>query len=263
MRSGVMTAVSPLSRGQRTRFVVEIAVVLSLSLGRSAIFAIVDLVAAATAPGALSGQAAVMNSSLAPQRPWLDLTLQVLGIAFALMPVVLAAYLLVISGLKVRSLWFGDGHRTRDAIRGLGLAAGVGSVGLAFYLATHALGLDLTVVPDGLPSVWWHYPVLVLSALENAVLEECVVLGFVLVRLRQIGMGEGRAIGLAAVLRGSYHLYQGLGGFLGNLAMGLLFGWLYRRWGRLTPLIVTHTVLDIGAFVGFAVLRGHVGWLPQ
>jgi membrane protease YdiL (CAAX protease family) len=110
--------------------------------------------------------------------------------------------------------------------------------------------------------VWWRFPVLLLSALQNALLEECVVLGFVLVRLRQLGVGSGVAVGVAAVLRGSYHLYQGLGGFAGNLVMGLLFGWLYQRWGRLTPLVVTHTLLDVGAFLGYALLAGHLSWLP-
>ena len=89
-----------------------------------------------------------------------------------------------------------------------------------------------------------------------------MVLGFVQVRLRQLGFGDSAAIGLAALLRGSYHLYQGLGGFVGNLAMGLLFGWLYRRWGRVGPLVVAHALLDVGAFVGYAVLAGRVSWLP-
>jgi hypothetical protein len=44
--------------------------------------------------------------------------------------------------------------------------------------------------------------------------------------------------------------------------MGLLFGWLYQRWGRVTPLVVAHTLLDVGAFVGYAVLAGQVSWLP-
>jgi membrane protease YdiL (CAAX protease family) len=118
-------------------------------------------------------------------------------------------------------------------------------------------------VADGLPPVWWKFPVLVLSALENAVLEEFIVLGYVIVRLRQLGFGDPAAIGLSALLRGSYHLYQGIGGFVGNVAMGLLFGWLYRRWGRVTPLVVAHTLLDVGAFVGYAVLVDHVSWLPQ
>jgi hypothetical protein len=44
--------------------------------------------------------------------------------------------------------------------------------------------------------------------------------------------------------------------------MGVLFGWLYVRWGRVTPLVVAHTVLDVVAFVGYAVLAGRVSWLP-
>ncbi len=244
----------------------EVALVLALSLGRSAVYAVVNLYAAATAPGALSSQAATLNSSLAPDRPWLDLTYQLLRLGFALVPVALAGYLLVRSGVQLRDVWWRGGGRrglvVGDLGRGAVLAAGVGTVGVVFYLATYALGVNLTVVADGLPPVWWKVPVLVLSALENALLEEIVVLGFVQVRLRQSGLGDVAAIGGAALLRGSYHLYQGLGGFVGNLAMGLLFGWLYRRWGRVTPMIAAHTLLDVGAFVGYAVLAGRVDWLP-
>ena len=132
------------------------------------------------------------------------------------------------------------------------MAAAVGSVGVAFYLVMHALGLNLTVVADGLPPVWWKFPVLVLSALQNAVLEEFILLGYVMVRLRQLGSVTRPPSGSVRSCAGSYHLYQGLGGFVGNLAMGLLFGWLYRRWGRVTPLVAAHTLLDIGAFVGYA-----------
>ena len=66
----------------------------------------------------------------------------------------------------------------------------------------------------------------------------------------------------SAVLRGSYHLYQGIGGFIGNMVMGVVFVCLYRRWGRVGPLVVAHSLLDIGAFVGYALLAGKVGWLP-
>ena len=142
------------------------------------------------------------------------------------------------------------------------MAAVVGGTGLAFYLGTHALGVDLTVVAEDLPSVWWRYPVLLLSALQNALLEEVVMIGYLLTRLRQVGLSAPVAITLSAVVRGSYHLYQGLGGFFGNAAMGLLFGYLYTRWGRVTPLVVAHTVLDVFAFVGYALLAGHVSWLP-
>jgi membrane protease YdiL (CAAX protease family) len=245
----------------RKLLVIELVIVLALSLGRSGIYALVRLIGAATAPGGLSAQTTTMHGSLAPSRPWLDLTFQLLGIVFAVVPVALAGYLLVRSGTSLRDVWF-RGAGVGDLGRGAAVAAAVGSVGVAFYLVMHALGLNLTVVADGLPPVWWKFPVLVLSALQNAVLEEFVVLGYVLVRLRQLGLGYPAAIGLSALLRGSYHLYQGLGGFVGNLAMGLLFGWLYRRWGRVTPLVAAHTLLDIGAFVGYALLAHHVSWLP-
>lgn len=251
----------------------ELWLVLLLSLGRSAVYSVVSLVAAITAPGALSAQAANLNTSIAPDRPWLDLTYQLLRIGFALVPVALAAYLLVRSGTRLREVWFRAPDGDRDqAPRGwarwsdLGwgslLALGVGSTGVVFYLATFALGTNLTVVAQSLPAQWWQIPVLVLAALENAVLEEFIVLGFVQVRLRQLGFGDTVAIGSAALLRGSYHLYQGLGGFVGNVAMGLLFGWLYSRWGRIMPFVIAHTFLDVGAFVGYALLAGHVSWLP-
>ncbi len=246
----------------RRLLVIELAIVLAVSLGKSGIYSAVRLIAAATAPGGISGQTTTLNSSYAPDRPWLDLTYQLLGIGFAVVPVALAGYLLVRSGIRLRDVWF-RGAGWGDLPRGAAVAAVVGSTGLAFYLLMHALGLNLTVAASGLDtSVWWHVPVLVLSALENAVLEEFIVLGYVIVRLRQLGCRESTAIVAAAVLRGSYHLYQGIGGFVGNFVMGLLFGWLYRRWGRVTPLVVAHTLLDVGAFVGYAALAGHVSWLP-
>jgi len=44
--------------------------------------------------------------------------------------------------------------------------------------------------------------------------------------------------------------------------MGAIFAVLYRRWGRVTPLIVAHALIDSVAFVGYATLHGHVSWLP-
>ena len=243
---------------------VELALVLLLSLGRSAVYSVVSIIAALTAPEPLSQQTASLNASRS-SRVYLDLTYQLLGIAFSLVAVGLAAYLLVRSGASLRRVWAAGGGwvQLRDLGWGAGLALGVGSVGIAFYLATYALGLNLAVSASGLPEVGWRYPVRVLAALQNAVVEEFIVLGFVQVRLRQLGFGNPAAIGAAAVLRGSYHLYQGFGGFVGNLVMGLLFGWLFARWGRVMPFVIAHWLLDIGAFIGYAVLAGQVSWLPS
>jgi membrane protease YdiL (CAAX protease family) len=66
----------------------------------------------------------------------------------------------------------------------------------------------------------------------------------------------------SSVLRGSYHLYQGVGGLVGNMVMGAVFCLLYQRWGRVMPLVVAHALIDTVAFVGYALLAGHVSWLP-
>ena len=43
--------------------------------------------------------------------------------------------------------------------------------------------------------------------------------------------------------------------------MGLLFGWVYTRTRRVVPLVVAHTLLDVVAFVGYALLRDRLSWL--
>lgn len=150
----------------------------------------------------------------------------------------------------------------RDLGVGALLAATVGGIGLGFYLIAWQTGANLTVAPSNLPDVWWRIPVLVASAASNGVIEEVVVVGYLLVRLRRLGWSAGRALALSALLRGTYHLYQGVGGFLGNVAMGLLFGRIFQRTGRVLPLVIAHTLIDIVAFVGYVVLAGKVSWLP-
>jgi membrane protease YdiL (CAAX protease family) len=118
------------------------------------------------------------------------------------------------------------------------------------------------VVPTNLPPSWWRIPVLALQALQDGLLEEVVICGYLLHRLNQLGWSDNRSLLTSAVLRGSYHLYQGFGGFAGNLVMGLIFGRLYQRQNRLGRLVVAHTLIDAGAFIGYVLLKGRVSWLP-
>ncbi|GAA1197912.1 type II CAAX endopeptidase family protein [Streptomyces hebeiensis] len=240
----------------------ETVLVLALSLGASGVSALISFIGSVTRPESLGSQAANLNSSAAPGRPWLDLAWQLFGISTALVPVALVAHLLLREGSGVRDIGF-DGRRPwPDLGRGALVAAGIGSTGLAFYLAMQAAGFNLTVVPESLPNVWWKFPVLILSAVQNSVLEEVIVVGYLLRRLGQLGWTPTAALAASSVLRGSYHLYQGIGGFVGNMVMGVVFVLLYRRWGRVGPLVVAHALLDIGAFLGYALLAGKVGWLP-
>ncbi|MFG2832377.1 CPBP family intramembrane glutamic endopeptidase [Streptomyces sp. NPDC048434] len=241
----------------------ETLIVLALSLGASAVSALISFIGSLTKPGGLKHQAATLNGSHAPGRPWLDLAWQLFGIATALVPVVLVAHLLLrerAGGL--RAIGFDRRRPGFDLGRGVALAAVIGGSGLLLYLGARAAGFNLTVVPEALPAVWWKIPVLIASAVQNAVLEEVIVVGYLLRRLGQLGWSPVAALVASSVLRGSYHLYQGIGGFVGNMVMGVIFVLLYRRWGRVGPLVAAHALIDIVAFVGYAVLAGHVGWLP-
>jgi membrane protease YdiL (CAAX protease family) len=241
----------------------ELLLVLALSLGASAVSSVIHFVGALTEPGGLADQAAQLNSSRAPGRPWLDLAWQLFSILTALVPVALVAHLLGREGAGgLRGMGFDRLRPGFDLGRGAAVAAGIGGCGIAFYLVAQASGFNLTVEPESLPGVWWKYPVLILSAVQNSVLEEVIVVGYVLRRLDQLGWSVPASVCASAVLRGSYHLYQGVGGFFGNLAMGLVFGLLYRRWGRVGPLVVAHALIDIVAFIGYALLAGKVDWLP-
>ena len=92
---------------------------------------------------------------------------------------------------------------------------------------------------------------LILSALRAGVTEEVIVIGYLYARLTDLGWGKWSIILGSATLRGTYHLYQGFGSFIGNFAMGVLFGWLYTRWGRVLPLVIAHTLIDTAIFVGY------------
>jgi hypothetical protein len=240
----------------------EIVIVFSVSLGGSALFAIINLIGSLTARKSLASQQALLVGSLAPGRPLLDLALQLANILVALAPVALVFYLLAREGAGPASMGLDATRPGRDLARGAVLAAVIGGTGLGLYLAAFNLGISLNVVPENLPAVWWRIPVLILAAAQNGVLEEILVVGYLLHRLSQLGWSQGRSLAVSATLRGSYHLYQGLGGFFGNVVMGLLFGRIYQRWGRTVPLIVAHTLIDAVTFVGYTALHGHVTWLP-
>lgn len=232
----------------------EVWIVLGLSLGQSAVYSLVRIVARLTEETPLGEQTAALNPSVTP-RPLLDLTYQLLGIAFALVPVALALYLLSAGGRRATArIGFDLARPGRDLAVGVGLAALIGIPGLLFYLAGRALGITVAVNPAALNEHWWAIPVLLLAAVKNAVVEEVLAVGYLLERLEEWGWGWRASTLTSATLRGAYHLYQGIGPFFGNLVMGLVFNEYYRRSRRTMPLVVAHTLLDVVAFVGYWLL---------
>jgi membrane protease YdiL (CAAX protease family) len=240
----------------------EIFAVFAVSLGASALNAALSLIGSLLQRQSLGSQQALLVGPEAANN-WLDLVLELASIATALAPVVLVFYLLARTGEGPKDMGLDATQPVKDTLRGAVLAAVIGGAGLALYLAAYHLKLELNVVPEDLPAVWWRTPVLILSAAHDGILEETLVIGYLLTRLDQLRWNPWRAIVFSAVLRGSYHLYQGFGAFIGNAVMGLIFGYLYRRWGRVTPLIIAHTLIDAVTFVGYAALIGRVSWLPK
>jgi membrane protease YdiL (CAAX protease family) len=235
----------------------EIAIVFALSLGASALYSIVSLIAKLTAPQGLVAQTSKLNQSLA-EREWLDLTYQLLGFCLGLAPVALVIYLLWDALPGGQSGWQKIGlsrtHLATDTLRGLALAAAIGIPGIGLYVAARALGLSSRIEPANLGGYWWVIPILLLAALKAALLEELIVVGYLSRRLTEIGWSPQRILWLSAILRASYHLYQGFGGFIGNLVMGLIFTKVYQRVGRTTPLVIAHFFMDAFVFIGYALL---------
>lgn len=240
----------------------ELVAVFAVSLGASGVYALVSYIGSLTARQSLSKQHAVLNGSLAPGRPLLDLFLQLVSLGSGLAPVLLVFYLLVRAGDGPSTIGADLTAPRRDLLRGAALAAVIGGSGLGLYLIAYKSGVALNVVAENLPNVWWRIPLLLLNAAQNGLLEETVVLGYLITRLERLGVSARWSVAISAVIRGSYHLYQGLGGFLGNAAMGTIFGVLFLRWRRVAPMIIAHTLIDSVAFVGYALLAGHVSWLP-
>ena len=236
------------------RLTVEIWIVLGLSLGRSAIYALVDIVARLTAGPPLAQQTATLNASQSP-RPYLDLTYQLLSIGFALVPVALALFLLSAHGRSaLRRIGLDTVRWWRDLGIGVGLAAVIGIPGLGLYALGRLLGITVQVQASALNAAWWTIPVLILAALQNALLEEVVAVAYLMERLRDLRWRTPLILAASALLRGSYHLYQGFGPFIGNAVMGLVFAEYYRRRRRVLPLVVAHMLLDVVAFVGYALV---------
>ena len=241
----------------------EVLLLLGVSLGASAISSILRITARLTASTPLSQQTTALNTSTLPGRPVLGLFFELYEVFFTVVPALLAIYLLnrdpetspagAVLGLDRRRPWF-------DLGTGAGLALLIGVPGLGIYFAARALGINTTVAAANLTE-WWAAPVLVLAALSYGIVEELVVVGYLLTRLRQIGWGVAAAVAGSSLLRGTYHLYQGFGAFIGNVLMGVVFAVFFLRTRRLWPLVLAHTLLDTVAFLGYTLLHDRVSWL--
>ena len=255
------TAWSPSLPDHRT-LRAEMWLVLWLSIAATALRSILSLLDTLTSGVPISSHTTTLVTTYIPDRPWLDVLYQATRISLALVPVLLVLHFLRCSGEGRRAIGLDLSDWRRDVVRGAVIAAVLGGIGLGFYLLAFQLGMNVRIAAVTTTREWWTPILLVASASYNAILEEVIVLAYVIHRTGQLGWRPWAQVGGSALLRGAYHLYQGFGGFLGNLAMGTVFALLYRRWNRVMPFVVAHLLIDATAFLGYYYLGGHVSWLP-
>ena len=246
--------------GPRRRVLrIEIVIVLAVTYGLSAYTAILDLIDAVLRN--LAAQRVRLHPRLS-QFDLIDLGLNLASVIQLVAWGALGVYLLWRSGFGPDQIGLGKLRWRSDLLGGVGLAALVGLPGLGLYILARVLSMNAAVEPSALYDTWWRIPVLIASAFANGWAEEVIVVAFLLTRLQQLRVNPVVALVCSSLLRGAYHLYQGFGAGLGNVAMGLVFGYVWRRTGRLWPLVIAHGLIDTVAFVGYEVAAGHLSWLP-
>jgi membrane protease YdiL (CAAX protease family) len=246
----------------KDRFGLEVLAVLGVSLGMSAIYALLSFIRTQlTVPGGFSNAHVSIVTQAKTTHPWLDLLDALADVLHGVLPAFLAVVLLMRSpggpGFGIGL----DRLRRSDLLQGIGFTALIGIPGLALVWAARQVGANATLEVVNFPDIWYRVPVLLLDAAQNGILEEIVVTAFLLTRLRQLGWSNERALAAESLLRGSYHLYQGSGAFLGNAVMGLIFGWWFQRTRRVLPLVIAHFLLDAFSFVGYVYLHNRISWI--
>ncbi|WP_311357490.1 CPBP family intramembrane glutamic endopeptidase [Corynebacterium riegelii] len=235
----------------RERVKVEILIVLAVTFGTAGLRAGLRLIDALfNAP--LNQQTTVLVDAQSSVT-WMDLALQLTSALVLVSWGALAWYLLWVDDpARFRWRW----PRWRDWGWGAGLAALIGLPGLAFYVTAVHLGLSKVVVPatDAV-----QIPTSLLWAFANGFGEEIVVVLYLMTRLGQLGWKPWQVIAASSVLRGSYHLYQGISAGVGNIVMGVVFCAWFARTGRVWPLVIAHFLIDATAFTLYPILD--LSWL--
>ncbi|WP_047260780.1 CPBP family intramembrane glutamic endopeptidase [Corynebacterium uterequi] len=197
-------------------------------------------------PAPLNAQQVTLNVSQS-ELAWLDLAFQLCSAGVLFAWGALALYLL------------GDAYRLtrprgRDVLHGAGLAALIGIPGLVFYLTAVHLGLSKVVVPTGVDHPLIEIPMLLIWSAANAFGEEIVVVAWLMTRLKALNLSLPAALAASSLLRGSYHLYQGVSAGFGNIIMGVVYGAYFAKTGKVWPLVIGHFFIDAVAFVGYTAV---------
>ena len=235
---------------------IEIAIVLALSLGTSALYSLLRFAEALLSPKGIGGTTTELNPARS-RAEFFDFSYQLLGLLFAVAPAILVLYLLHRENEKAFDeigIW--PISRRRDLLRGLALAAAIGIPGLALYATARVLGLAAQVVPADLSGYWWVVPMLLLSAVRAAIQEEVIMVAYLYKRFDQLGIKFAHQQLISASIRALYHSYQGFSAFFGNFVMGLVFAYWFHKTKRVAPLVLAHFLMYAVVFIGYPLVFG-------
>lgn len=230
----------------------EIVIVLLITFGASGIRSVLRLIDALLASPSLNSQTTTLTAPRA-DAAWLDAGLQLVGAA------VLCGWGLLVVYLLARDRIHLPRWRPSDLAVGAALAAAIGVPGLGLYVVALQLGWTKEVVPSAYEGGLLALVVLLMWSFANAWAEEAVVVWWLSTRLAQLRVPVGWIVAASALLRGSYHLYQGPSAGAGNVIMGIVMAAYYARYRRVWPLVCAHFLIDATAFVGYQFLD--LSWL--
>lgn len=178
----------------------------------------------------------------------------VLGVALELSSIAAAGlvwYLLVRSGEGTGAIGL---DKTRPKVDAALVLPVFGVVFFASFfvggIVEAALGLKTFPVDDPVHGLA-YLPVLLAGGLAAGIVEETVVLGYLVRRLEQLGVRPVWVVVIAVAVRGSYHLYYGPG-VIPILVWATASVLVYRKVRRLAPFMVVHSLWDMSLFLAQA-----------
>lgn len=182
-------------------------------------------------------------------------------VVWDLAPALLVLYLLRLSGGGLRAIGLDRSTPRADIARSgkVVLYAFVPGFLLLAFLTPLTPHHDKLAQDPGHLALLFLLPSLV-QALSAGVVEEIVVLGFLVHRLEQRGWDGWQLYAVCIAVRVSFHLYYGTGA-LGLIVWAGMSVFLYRRRRRVLTFIVAHAAWDVQAFLG-TFFHGNVAWIP-
>lgn len=246
---------APVEPARRRRLAAELLIVLAVFPLPYALSALVVLVGSALGRG--PGR---RTPILIPGHPAASFPLELCEILLPFAAVALVAYLLSSGtsgsegdrGLSSLGL---DRSRPRGDLA-LVLGVFVACELIPIYGGTIVLSLlgvhGISPATKGVPS--YYVSLDVVNGVTSGIVEEIVVLGYLVRRLEQLALPGWAVVVLAVAVRGSYHLYYGWG-VLPILAWATASVLVYRRYRRLLPFILVHVLWDSSLFAASALPR--------